>query len=136
MSKDYMYRARIIESPEFEEYEAFDDKGLYGESPGRRWVTWHRPVGWRASEDYIDHYGTNKFFEPRTERWYKSRSSAADRVKLLGSMGYRAIVQRSAPVVWPRGHASKVDVSESAAVVDAIRTLVRAGVVKSADDLL
>lgn len=136
MSKDYMYRARITESPEFEDYIAFDDRGRYGENNQRRHEEWQRPVGWRASADYIEHYGTNKFFEPRTERWYKSRSSAADRVKLLGSMGYRAIVQRSAPVVWPRGHASKVDVSESAAVVDAIRTLVRAGVVKSADDLL
>lgn len=125
-----LYRTHIVSYPEFEEYLAFDDRNEPHTEP------WHRPVGWEASADYIEHYGTNKFFEPRTERWYKSRSSAADRASLLNSMGYVAIVQRSAPVEWPADGQEKVNDSSAREVVDAIRTLVKAGVVRSADDLL
>lgn len=135
MTNDYMYRARILEQPEWEEYEAFDERDR-GYGTQRRWEKWHRPVGWLASADYVEHYQSDKFFEPNTDRWFKSRSSAASRVSLLRSMGYEAIVQRSAPVVWPSGSATKVETSESSNVLAAIKTLVRAGVVKSADDLL
>ena len=131
-----MYRTQIVEYPEFEDYTAWDDRGLYGENTGRRWEEWSRPVGWEPSDDYMEHYRTNKFFEPNTDRWYKSRSSAGDRARLLNSMGYVAIVQRSAPVQRPADGQKKVSSSESANVLAAIRTLVRAGVVKSADDLL
>lgn len=135
MANDYMYRARILEYPEFEQYEAFDDKGLYGEATERRWQKWSRPVGWSASADYVEHFKTDKFFEPSTGRWYKSRSSVAERVKLLNSMGYKAIVQRSAPVVWPTGSQSKVEESGALDVGAAIHVLKRAGLIKSADDL-
>lgn len=135
MTNDYMYRARILEQPEWEEYEAFDERDR-GYGPECRWETWHRPAGWVASADYVERHQSDKFFEPNTDRWFKSRFSAASRVSLLRSMGYEAIVQRSAPVVWPSGAGTKVDVSESQTVLAAIKTLVRAGVVKSADDLL
>lgn len=131
-----MYRTQIIEYPEFEDYTAFDDRKWHVDDDTRRWEEWSRPVGWVASDDYVERYQTNKFFEPSTDRWYKSRSSAGDRARLLNSMGYVAIVQRSAPVQWPADGQKKVNDSESRRVMDAIRTLVRAGVVKSADDLI
>lgn len=127
-----LYRAQIIDYPEFEDYYAFDyDRGRHETA-----VEWSCPVGWEASDEYIERRQTNKFFEPSTDKWYRSRSSAAGRVSLLESMGYRAVVQQSAPVEWPEKGQKKVNDSESRRVLDAIRTLVRAGVVKSADDLL
>ncbi|MDN6706411.1 hypothetical protein [Corynebacterium glyciniphilum] len=129
---DHMYRAQIIEQPEFEAYYAFD----YGRNRAEDAVEWHRPVGWEPTNEYVERFETNKFFEPSTLKWYKSRSSAADRVSLLESMGYKAIVQQSSPVIWPEDGAAKHNTSDSAKVLAAIRTLVRAGVVKSADELL
>lgn len=124
-----LYRTHIVSYPEFEEYLAFDDRN----EPHTE--SWRRPVGWEASADYIEHYGTNKFFEPRTERWYKSRSSAADRAALLNSMGYVALVQQSAPVLWPADGQKKIDNSEARQITAAIRVLKRAGLIKSADEL-
>lgn len=119
MSKP-MFRAHIVEYPEFEEYIAFDERPHYGSSD-----KWHRPVGWEATPDYIDHFGTDKFFEPNTDKWFKSRSSAASRVALLNEMGYVAIVQRSAPVQWPRDGEPRV--SDSPDVAAALRVVRAAG---------
>ena len=125
-----MYRTQIVDQPEWEEYLAWDRRE--GEL-SKEW--WHRPVGWEASPDYIERYETNKFFEPRTERWYKSRSSAAARAALLNSMGYVAIVQQSAPVLWPADGQKKIDNSEARQITAAIRVLKRAGLITSADEL-
>lgn len=131
MITQHMYRAHIVEEPEWEEYQAWDNRlGDTWEEP------WHRPVGWRATPEYTERFDTNKFFEPSTDRWYKSRSSAAERVALLNSMGYTAIVQRSAPVVWPEDGKERVNDSEISRVNDAIRVLKRAGLIKSADEIL
>lgn len=127
-----MYRTQIIEQPEWEEYLAWDRR-MEGELH-KTW--WHKPVGWEASEEYRERFNTNKFFEPATDRWYKSRSSAAERAALLNSMGYVAIVQRSAPVVWPADGVKKVNDSEFAQVTQAIKVLKRAGLIKSADEIL
>lgn len=124
-----MFRVQIIEYPVFEEYESWDARGLYGEVQGVRRQMWRRPAGWVASADYVERYKSDKFFEPDTDRWFKSRSSAADRVRLLRSMGYEAIVQRSAPVVWPADGVEKVDTSTDAKVAEAVQTLIRAGVI-------
>lgn len=117
MSK-YMYRAQILEKPEFEAYYAFDDRSRHDYDVEE----WYRPVGWVADADYIGRFGTDKYFEPDTDKWFKSRSSAAARVKLLEGMGYVAIVQRSAPVVWPaRGQKAVpagLDVASAARVVE------------------
>lgn len=99
---NHMYRAHIVERPEFERYVAFDDR------TGEQRVEWSRPVGWEASPAYIERFHSDKFFEPSTDKWFRSRSSAKARVDLLNEMGYRAIVQRSAPVVWPLGDREKV----------------------------
>lgn len=115
-----MYRAQIVERPEFETYWAFDYRNHYGDSS-----EWHRPVGWEASPDYIERFLTDKFFEPNTDKWFKSRSSAASRVELLNSMGYVAIVQRSAPVEWPWDGEKFVDTSPDVAA--ALRVVRAAG---------
>lgn len=116
---DYMYRAHIIDYPEFEAYTAFDER------TGEEAVEWFRPVGWKASPDYIERFRTNKFFEPNTDKWFKSRSSAKRRVDLLNSMGYIAIVQRSAPVQWPKDGQERVP--ENANVAEALRIVRDAG---------
>ena len=132
MSNNYMYRAHIIEEPEFEEYEAFDHRGFDGTE---RRFRWGRPVGWEASAEYVERFKTNKFLEPDTNKWFKSRSSAMDRVKLLRSMGYTAIVQRSAPVVWPANGKERVENGEGRRIQAAIKTLLDAGIIQSADQL-
>lgn len=115
-----MYRVQIIREPEFEEYSAWDERdGFRSES------VHERPVGWEPSADYVERYRTNKFFEPSTDRWYKSRSSASERAKLLNAMGYEAIVQRSAPVVWPAD--GEKSVSAEPNVAQALKVVQRHG---------
>lgn len=116
---DYMFRAHIIDYPEFEAYLAHDDR------TGEQSVEWGRPVGWEATPDYVEHFRTDKFFEPNTDKWFKSRSSAKRRVDLLNSMGYIAIVQRSAPVQWPKDGQERV--TEKANVAEALRIVRDAG---------
>ncbi|WP_284785284.1 hypothetical protein [Corynebacterium rhinophilum] len=127
MRENTIYRAHIVEYPEFEQYEAFDERGEGG--------AWTCPVGWTADADYIERFGTNKYFEPDTSKFYKSRSSAKARVDLLNSMGYRAIVQRSAPVEWPADGKEKIQPGEALEVAKAVGVLKRAGVIQSADEL-
>lgn len=126
----YLYRAQILDYPEFEEYFAFDNRVTTGEE-----CVWERPVGWEPSEWYIERFKTNKYFEPDTSKFYRSRSSAKDRVDLLNSMGYRAIVQRSAPVEWPADGKEKMQSGEALEVAKAVGVLKRAGVIQSADEL-
>lgn len=116
---DYMYRAHVVEAPEFDDYIAFDER------TGEKAVEWSRPVGWAASAAYVERFRTNKFFEPNTDKWFKSRSSAKRRVDLLNSMGYVAIVQRSAPVQWPKYRQERVP--EKANVAEALRIVRDAG---------
>lgn len=116
---EYMYRAHIIDYPEFEGYIAFDER------TGEEAVEWGRPVGWQAGPEYIERFKSNKFFEPNTDKWFRSRSSAKRRVDLLNSMGYVAIVQRSAPVQWPKDGQGRV--REKANVAEALRIVRDAG---------
>lgn len=127
MRENTLYRAHIVEYPEFEQYEAFDDREESG--------VWTRPVGWTADADYIERFGTDKYFEPDTSKFYKSRSSAKARVDLLNSMGYEAIVQRSAPVEWPADGQERVSESSPLGVPEAIAVLKQAGIIQSADEL-
>lgn len=124
-----LYRAQIIGYPEFEEYEAFD----YRYEPFE--TTWEKPVGWEPDEDYINRFKSNKYFEPNTDKFYRSRSSAKARVDLLNSMGYEAIVQRSAPVEWPAECKEKVESGQALEVAKAVGVLKRAGIIQSADEL-
>lgn len=126
----YLYRAQILDYPEFEEYFAFDNRVTAGEE-----CVWERPVGWEPSEWYVESFKTNKFFEPDTSKFYRSRSSAKDRVDLLNSMGYRAIVQRSAPVEWPADGKEKMQSGQALEVAKAVGVLKRAGVIQSADEI-
>lgn len=127
----YLYRAHIIRYPEFEEYEAFDDRY----KPFETTWTWKKPVGWEPNEDYINRFKSNKYFEPDTSKFYRSRSSAKARVDLLNSMGYEAIVQRSAPVEWPADGQERVESGQALEVAKAVGVLKRAGIIQSADEL-
>lgn len=89
MSPKYMYRAHLIERPEFEKHEIFDyareeNDGTIG----------YRPKGWRADDDYLEKFGTNKWLEPDFTRYFASRSSAVARVKIAEAAGYKAVVKR------------------------------------------
>lgn len=113
---EYMYRAHIVEEPEFEAYLAFDER------TGEEAVSWCCPVGWQAGPDYVERFKSNKYFEPSTDKWFRSRSSAKRRVDLLNSMGYIAIVQRSAPVEWPeRGEKSVDDYADVAKALQIVK---------------
>lgn len=129
MIENPMYRVHITSEPEFETYEAWDDRTDEVEE-------WRRPVGWRPDASYIERFHTSKYFPPRTDGWYKSRSSAARRVKHLEELGYTAIVQRSAPVEWPADGQKSVNLTESQQVIRAIHTLVEYKVIPSADTIL
>lgn len=135
MARDCLYRAQILEYPEFETYTAFDSR-YWRRGVATDQVKWDRPVGWVATQDYIGRFGTDKFFEPDTHKWFKSRSSAKRRVDLLQEMGYTAIVQRSAPVVWPREGQQVVQESEAGEVLAAARVLKKAGLVPSVEAVL
>ena len=136
-----MYRAHIVTYPITETREVFRTRTVdYGDGAG-----WHEevqeyeaevPKGWEASPEYIERFGTDDWIEPATDKWFKSRSSAASRVELLNSMGYVAIVQQSAPVQWPRDGQKRVEVSDWERIKRAVRELVDLGVIKSADEIL
>ncbi|MDU6479013.1 MAG: hypothetical protein E6534_04190 [Corynebacterium kroppenstedtii] len=130
MKETSLYRAHIVEEPEFERYYAFDER-----YPGER-IEWGKPIGWEPSKEYVERFKTNKWIEPATDKWFRSRSSAAARVKLLEDAGYKAVVQKSAPVEWPKGDEQKVNGSQAGEVLAAVKTLVRHGVIKSADEIL
>lgn len=130
MKENSLYRAHIVDEPQFERYYAFDER-----YPGER-IEWGKPIGWEPSAEYVERFKTNKWIEPATDKWFKSRSSAAARVKLLEDAGYRAIVQKSAPVQWPNGDVKAVNESDASEVLDAIKVLIRHGVIRSAGDVL
>jgi len=114
-----LFRTQILEYPEFETYYAFDER------TGQESIEWTRPVGWVASEEYVERFETNKFFEPDTSKFYRSRSSARKRTELLNSMGYVAIVQSSAPIEWPEHGEKSVD--DHANVAKALQIVKRHG---------
>ena len=103
--KHYLYRVQIIAYPE----------GALKPSPycpdysypDPNWA----PEGWNPDEEWIERFGRDtgsRFFWPKTDREFKSRSSAARLKKLVESYGAKAIIQRSAPIVWPAHGEEKV----------------------------
>ena len=62
------------------------------------------PEGWAPDEEWVERFGKDTgdaFFWPKTDREYRSRSTATRLRKLLESYGATAIVQRSTPITWP-----------------------------------
>lgn len=100
--KHYLYRVQITEWPE-------------GSMKPSQWCpdfsypdpTWE-PEGWDPDPEWIERVGRNtgsQFFWPKTDRVYRSRSSAVKLRNLLESYGAKAIIQRSSQIVWPEdGH--------------------------------
>ncbi|QNQ90749.1 hypothetical protein GP475_08925 [Corynebacterium poyangense] len=128
MESQPMYRVHVISEPEFVEYTAIVMKGDRAEE-----VEALRPIGWTPSEDYCKRFGTTKWLRPNPNKWFKSRSSAHVRLKILRDAGYEAVIQESAPVQWPCGDTAKIlpaqEIKEAAAV------LIRHGVIDSMADL-
>ncbi|MCT2299797.1 hypothetical protein M3G04_02580 [Dietzia cinnamea] len=118
----FMYRVRIIEEPQFETRPCFDTAN--GE---QHYVDARCPVDWYPNDTYIARFGTDKWIEPDTSGMWRSRSSAALRRDLLNAAGYIAIVQRSAPVVWPTEGQERVpELSDPRRLRAAVRELAQA----------
>ncbi|MEV0247904.1 hypothetical protein AB0H76_15030 [Nocardia sp. NPDC050712] len=70
-----------------------------------------KPEGWAPAPEWVERYGKDTgdaFFWPSTEREYRARSSARRLKRLIESYGATAIIQRSAPIVWPADGEEKV----------------------------
>lgn len=129
---EYLYRVDIVSQPEWEERFCFDT-----DHEGERHKTLeHCPVGWEPHDDYIDRFGTDKWIEPLLDKGWRARSSAAIRRDILNDAGYVAIVQRSAPIKWPEDGQERVNSTEGKEIAAAIRVLKRAGLIRSADEIL
>lgn len=97
MNTQFLYRVQIVEYPEGALIA--DEKHPYYGEPDPDW----QPAGWDPEEYWIDTYGrgSSRFFWPSTYKEWRSRSSAVKRKELIESFGAKAIVQRSARIVWP-----------------------------------
>lgn len=60
------------------------------------------PPGWEPDVDYVSRQGTTEFRWPSTRRWYRSRSAALRRARLIESYGAKTTIEESEPVQWPR----------------------------------
>lgn len=113
---DYMWRVQVVARPEWEEFEAWETVEDVTHSFMDR-----RPAGWVASESYVERFHTTKYIMPKVDKWYKSRSGASERAKLLRSHGFEVVVQRSAPLVWPRFGEERVVKESHSDVLDVVR---------------
>lgn len=135
-----MYRAHIVDYPETETRLVFRKRAFTAEDGGDESIVGEYmsqvPRGWNPTQEYVDRFNTNDWIEPDTDKWFKSRTPAANRVKILNDAGYTAIVQRSAPVEWPKHGEEKVIDTDMTRVLNAIGVLKLAGLIDSADDLI
>jgi hypothetical protein len=94
----FLYRVQILEYPEGALIrDPYVPDAMY-ENP--HW----RPEGWAPDEEWIERYGRHTgsdFYWPSTRKEWRSRSSAMKRKQLIESYGAKAIIQRSARIVWP-----------------------------------
>lgn len=91
----YLYRVQITAYPE-----GALRHDVWGSYPDPSW----EPPGWDPDPEWVQRYGGDTgagFFWPKTDRVYRSRSTATKLRKLLESYGATAIVQRSTPIIWP-----------------------------------
>lgn len=131
---NYLYRVQITSEPEWEDRPVWRDRTIVGADGTDRTVRTEFvdrvPDGWYPTDDYIENMGTNTWIMPKTEgRWF-SRSSAAHRKRILEDVGFTAVIQRSAPIVWPEDGEEKVlEVGPAERIADAIAVLQRAGII-------
>ncbi|WP_280320178.1 hypothetical protein [Nocardia wallacei] len=97
MNSQFLYRVQIVEYPEGALITDENDPRC-GE-PDPDW----KPEGWDPEEYWIDTHGRGSanFFWPSTYKEWRSRGPAVARKALIESYGAKAIVQRSAEIVWP-----------------------------------
>lgn len=103
--KHYLYRVQIVDYPKGALMEDPLYPGSLIENP-----SW-RPEGWAPDEEWVERYGRHTghdFYWPSTRREWRSRSSAMRRKQLIEGYGAKAIIQRSAEIVWPEDGHEKV----------------------------
>ena len=101
--KRYLYRVQVTKWPEGSMKPDPFDPGF--SRPDPNWA----PEGWNPNPEWVERFGRDsgrRFFWPKTEgREFKSRSAARRLKNLIESYGAKAIIQRSAEIVWPEdGH--------------------------------
>ncbi|QNJ91187.1 hypothetical protein HZU40_23630 [Mycolicibacterium fluoranthenivorans] len=60
------------------------------------------PPGWEPDEQYVRRNRTSEFRWPSTDYWYRSRSGARRRARLIESYGATVTIEESQPILWPR----------------------------------
>ncbi|MGW4718913.1 hypothetical protein [Nocardia sp. NPDC004260] len=94
----FLYRVQIVEYPKGALAPSrYNPEYLY---PDPDWA----PEGWDPDPEWIERFGRDTgaaFFWPKTDKEFKSRSSARKLKQLIESYGAKAIIQRSAEIVWP-----------------------------------
>lgn len=96
--KRYLYRVQIVAYPK-----GATEPHPYIPEWTRLNPSWE-PPGWDPDPEWIERFGRNTggaFFWPKTDREFKSRSSARRLKNLIESYGATAVIQRSAEIVWP-----------------------------------
>lgn len=94
---EYLWRVQIVGMPEDALLSYTTSDGETDTFLDDEWS----PDGWAPTAEYVERMGTGRFIWPTTNKTWKSRSSAAERARLLESFGATVVVQRSGPVVWP-----------------------------------
>lgn len=97
MRGQFLYRVQIVEYPDGALIT--DENDPRCGQPDPDWS----PEDW-APDDYwigAQGRGSDEFFWPSTYREWRSRSSAVKRKELIERYGAKAIIQRSARIVWP-----------------------------------
>lgn len=59
------------------------------------------PPGWTPSARYRNTVGGTQFGWPSTNAWYRTRSAALRRARLLESFGAAVVIDRSDEITWP-----------------------------------
>ena len=107
----YRYRVQITAYPEGSlKRSLYDPDALY---PDRDWA----PEGWDPDPEWVARHGRDsgrRFFWPKTDgREFKSRSAARRLKSLVESYGAKAIIQRSAEIVWPEDGQERINTQTS-----------------------
>ncbi|MGH3644367.1 MAG: hypothetical protein ACRDUX_35715, partial [Mycobacterium sp.] len=95
-----LYRVQVLSYPEGSALELNypDTSQPAAWVPVPHWA----PPGWQPDEDYVRRNRTSEFRWPSTNRYYRSRSGARRRARLIESFGATVTIEQSRAIVWPR----------------------------------
>jgi len=97
---DCLYRVRITSYPHgacilMQPFLPQSDKWSW--MPVSDWA----PPRWTPSARYRNTTGGTRFSWPSTNTWYRTRSAALRRARLLESFGASVVIDRSDAIIWP-----------------------------------